>query len=94
MNFEKRLEELSIEFISLQKQIDKQKNLENIKPAIDFAEIIRLERVKQNLTQKTLSELSGVSESSMQKIERGDHSIKFKIIMDVVNALGMNLWIG
>ncbi len=94
VDISKNLNEINKEFLRMQSVIASQQELSNIEPISNLANQIKEERSKQKLTQKMLSELSGVSESSVQKVERGDNSIQFNIVTDILNTLGLKLWIG
>lgn len=51
----------------------------------EFAE----RRIALRLTQQTLADLSGVSRSSVQALERGSGSIKFGSVVDIAGVLGV-----
>lgn len=59
-----------------------------------IGEVVRATRKTQGLTRQALCELSGVSYSTMNKIETGSCQVRLDIVMKIVNTLGMNLWIG
>ena len=70
---------------------------EKIKDAVTIdkiGDIIRTARKTQGLTRQTLCELSGVSYSTVNKIETGSVSVRLDLVINVVNTLGLNLWIG
>lgn len=46
-------------------------------------------RIALRLTQQTLADLSGVSRSSVQELERGSGSIKFGSVIEIAGALGV-----
>jgi ribosome-binding protein aMBF1 (putative translation factor) len=87
------LNNIKTKFYEMEQELNKYKSLENIKPIEDLADVIRKERKKQNLTLQSLSELSGVSYSSLIKIESGDSSFNFKILAQLLDTLGLKLWI-
>lgn len=80
-------------FYEMELELNKYKTLENIKPIKELADVIRKERKNQNLTIVSLSELSGISYASLSKIESGDTSFNFKILMQLLDTLGLKLWI-
>lgn len=90
---DQELNKIKIKFYEMEQELNKYKSLENIKPIIDLADIVRKERKKQNLTLQSLSELSGISYSSLVKIESGDININFKILTQLLDTLGLKLWI-
>lgn len=51
-------------------------------------------RIALSLTQQNLADLAGVSRSSVQSLERGSGSIKFGSVVEIANALGLQLAIG
>ncbi|MBI9102623.1 MAG: helix-turn-helix transcriptional regulator [Spirochaetales bacterium] len=69
------------------------KEFETIRPLDELAELIRKERKEQKLTLKGLEELSGVSYSTLAKLESGDDGINLKTLKQVVKTLGLKLWI-
>jgi ribosome-binding protein aMBF1 (putative translation factor) len=90
---EQELNKIKIMFYEMEQELHKYKSLENIKPIKDLAEVIRKERKKQNLTLQSLSQLSGISYASLVKIESGDINFNFKILTQVLDTLGLKLWI-
>ncbi|MBN2617777.1 MAG: helix-turn-helix domain-containing protein [Spirochaetales bacterium] len=90
---DQELNKIKIKFYEMEQELNKYKSLENIKPINDLADIVRKERKKQNLTLHSLSELSGISYSSLAKIESGDININFKILIQLLDTLGLKLWI-
>ncbi len=87
------LNKIKIMFYEMEQELNKYKSLENIKPIKDLSDVIRKERKKQNLTLQNLSELSGISYSSLIKIESGDSNFNFKILSQLLDTLGLKLWI-
>jgi len=70
---------------------------EALKDAVSIdklGKIVRATRKTQGLTRQALCELSGVSYSTLNKIETGGVSVRLDIVVNVVNTLGLNLWIG
>jgi ribosome-binding protein aMBF1 (putative translation factor) len=90
---EKELNSIKVKFHEMEHKLNKYNSLENIKPIEKLAEVIKKERKKQSLTLRTLSELSGISYASLVKIESGDIHFNFKILMQLLETLGIKLWI-
>ena len=90
---EDELNNIKAKFYEMEQELNKYNSLENIKPIKDLAYVIRKERKKQNLTLKSLSELSGISYTSLVKIESGDIAFNFKILKQLLDTLGLKLWI-
>jgi len=90
---EKELNNIKVKFYEMEQNLNRYHSLENIKPIKNLAEIIRKERKKQNLTLRSLSELSGISYTSLVKIESGSISFNFKILTQLLDTLGLKLWI-
>lgn len=57
--------------------------------AYRLGEALKEERQRQNLTQRQLGELAGVTESIISKVENG-HSASFFSIDGILQALGIN----
>lgn len=90
---DQELNKIKIMFYEMEQELLKYKSLEKIKPINELADIIRKERKNQKLTLQGLSELSGISYSSLSKIESGDKNFNFKILTQLLDTLGLNLWI-
>lgn len=90
---DQELNKIKIMFYEMEQELNKYKSLENIKPINDLSEVVRKERKKQKLTLQSLSELSGISYSSLIKIESGDINFNFKILTQLLDTLGLKLWI-
>ncbi len=90
---EKELTIIKAKFYEMEQKLNRYNSLEKIKPIKDLAEVIRKERKRQNLTLRSLSELSGISYASLVKIESGNISFNFKILTQLLDTLGMKLWI-
>jgi ribosome-binding protein aMBF1 (putative translation factor) len=70
---------------------------ETLKDAVSIektGEVVRAARKSQGLSRQTLCQLSGVSYSTLNKVETGSVSIRLDIMMKIVKTLGLNLWIG
>ncbi len=51
-------------------------------------------RIALRLTQQMLADLSGVSRSSIQALERGSGSIKFGSVIEIADVLGLRIDVG
>lgn len=70
---------------------------ETLKNAVSIdrtGEVVRAARKAQGLSMLALCELSGISYSTLNKVETGSVSIRLDILMKIVKTLGLNLWIG
>ncbi len=56
-----------------------------------FGSKIRALRLKDNVSQEDLAYKAGIERSYMGKIERGEGNPSFKKIVDIANALNVNL---
>ena len=90
----KELKSIQNKFQELEQQLTRYRQLEKITPLDELAEVIRKERRNQKLTLKELEELSGVSYSTLAKLESGDDRINLKTLKQVTKTLGIKLWIG
>jgi transcriptional regulator with XRE-family HTH domain len=69
------------------------------KPRLDgsMPEMVRIgqafaeRRIALRLTQQTVSDLAGVSRSSVQSLEKGSGSIKFGSIVEIADVLGLRI---
>lgn len=82
------------EFYELEQKLQNQQELANVTKLDSLADRIREERKKQGLSLQTLSELSGVSYSTITKVEAGEESISLSRLRNIVETLGMKIWIG
>lgn len=57
----------------------------------DFLVQMYKARMKRNVTQKQLSELSGIDQSNISKIETGEYSPSLKTMKKIADALNMDL---
>lgn len=90
---EKELKSIKAKFYKIEQELNKYNSLENIKPIENLADVIKKERKRQKLTLRSLSELSGISYASLVKIESGDINFNFKILTQLLDTLGIKLWI-
>jgi DNA-binding XRE family transcriptional regulator len=90
MEIEKYLREIRREFEQLK---SRQQSME-MTAFENLGEKIRLERKKQQLTVKELSDLSGVAYPSLVKLENGSSAVQLNSLLKVLNTLGIKLWLG
>ena len=57
----------------------------------DFGELVAELRKKRNLTQEMLSEISGISEVYLRRIERGNCTVTWVIWLTLCTALGVDI---
>ena len=58
---------------------------------LDFGELVAQLRKKQNLTQEMLSEISGISEVYLRRIERGNCTVTWVIWLTLCTALNVDI---
>ena len=91
---DKHLKAIQNEFLELSQKVEQSQLLANAKSIDSLGEVIRAERKKQKLSLHDLSDLSGVSYSTIVKIESNDEGVSLRLLKIVVATLGLNLWIG
>ena len=94
MNIDEQLEDIRNQFHRINTKLNQ---VEKLKDAVEvnlMGDLIRHARKKQNLTKQALCELSGISYSSLHKIETGSISIRMDIALKLAKTLGLGLWIG
>ena len=57
----------------------------------EMATIIHFHRKKAKLTQQELAQLAGVGKTVIYDIEKGKISIRFKTLLNVLNALNIKI---
>ena len=63
----------------------------NIQPDIDIKRAIVSARTSQNLTQKQLSEKTGIDQSDISKLENGTTNPSVNLLKRLADGLGMDL---
>ena len=91
---ENELKTIQIRFKEMEEQLLHYRSLESIRPIGELADVLRTERKKQKLTLKDLSELSGISYSTLVKLESGDDAVNLKTLKQAARTLGVRLWVG
>ena len=64
---------------------------ENIQPEIEIIRTLVSARKEQNLTQKELSEISGINQADISKLENGNRNPSLGMLKRLACALGMTL---
>jgi len=75
----------------LEKNEGYQKAQEEFGPLFDFVNALIDLRVEKGLTQKNLSDLTGIAVPTLSRIESGKQNLSFKTMQTLVNALGGRL---
>ncbi len=91
---DKHLDMIQKEFAELEQKLKHQQGLETIVSIDTLPDKVRQVRKKQGLTLQGLSELSGVSYSTLTKLEAGEEGISLRLLKAVVSTLGLKLWVG
>ena len=82
-------------FEQLLKRLEKnegyQKAQEEFGPLFDFVNALTDLRIEKGLTQKDLSNLTGIAVPTLSRIEAGKQNLSFKTMQTLVNALGGKL---
>ena len=65
--------------------------MKNINLAKKFGIKVKLERIKKNLSQEKLAELSDLSKNSIGSIERGETSPSIDTVNSIANAFGISI---
>lgn len=69
------------------------KEYDALEPKYALIECIILARKEKNLTQKQLSELTGITQSDLSKIENGNANPSLNTLLKLANGLGKKLQI-
>ena len=67
------------------------KEYEAIQPEMDVIRAIVDARISQNLTQKELSERSGINQADISKIENGTRNPSLNLLKRLAHGMGMTL---
>ena len=84
MNFKEYKKELmkNAEFV---------KAYEDLQPEMDIVKAILDARIKQNLSQKELSKLTGINQSEISKLESGERNPSIKLLQRLADGMGLTL---
>lgn len=67
------------------------KEYEAIQPEMDVIRAIVDARISQNLTQKELSERSGINQADISKIENGTRNPSLNLLKRLADGMGMTI---
>ena len=67
------------------------KAYEDLQPEMDIVKAIIDARIKQNLSQKELSKLTGINQSEISKLESGERNPSIKLLQRLADGMGMAL---
>lgn len=73
------------------KNIKLKEEYDSLQSEYEFLIQLHDARLKNNLTQKELSELSGIDQSNISKIESGEYSPSLKTMKKLADAMDMEL---
>jgi len=94
MSIDAQLEIIRKQYNNLAGRLHQSEKFKDVADIDKIGDVIRAARKNQRLTRKKLCELSGISYTTLNKIETGSVSVRLDIVINVVNSLGLNLWIG
>lgn len=94
MSIDEPLETIRELYNNLTARLNQSEELKDAVSIDELGKIVRAARITQGLTRQALCELSGVSYSTLNKIETGSVSVRLDIVINVVTTLGMKLWVG
>lgn len=67
------------------------KEWEDIQPEMDVIRAMMEARISQNLTQKELSERTGINQADISKLENGTRNPSLKLLKRLADGMGMTL---
>ena len=67
------------------------KAYEDLQPKMDIVKAILDARIKQNLSQKELSKLTGINQSEISKLESGERNPSIKLLQRLADGMGLTL---
>ena len=67
------------------------KAYEDLQPEIEISKAILDARIKQNLSQKELSKLTGINQSEISKLESGERNPSIKLLQRLADSMGLTL---
>ncbi len=94
MTIDKNLATIREQYNKLAARLHQAEQLKNAVSIDSIGSVIQENRKLQGLTRKALCDLSGISYSTLNKIETGSVSVRLDIIIIVTRTLGLNLWVG
>lgn len=75
----------------MMENIEKEACIKNLKASVGDA--IRMARLRRRLSQRELAELTGITEATICKIERGDTDVKLSSLALIRSALALDITI-
>lgn len=67
------------------------KEYDSIQPELDIIRAIVDARISQNMTQKQLSEVTGINQADISKLENGTRNPSIALLKRLADGLGMTL---
>ena len=67
------------------------KAYEDLQPEMEISKVIIDARIKQNLSQKELSKLTGINQSEISKLESGERNPSIKLLQRLADGMGLTL---
>lgn len=92
--FDTLIDELRTEYLEACRQDSHSGDATHLSSIEQMGVLIRHQRKKQRLTLQELSDLSDVAYSTLSKIENGDTAVQLRSLSNVLDSLGLKLWIG
>ena len=86
MNFEKHLEEQL-------KDEGFKKEWEDLQPEYSIIDSLIKARLEQGITQKQLSEMTGIQQSNISRLESGNYNPTINFLKRIAKALGKELYV-
>jgi ribosome-binding protein aMBF1 (putative translation factor) len=93
-DFETHLQSLRTAYTEATARATRAGTLADAIPIEQVGARIRAERRRQQLTLRQLAELSGSSQATLSRIEGGSLAVQLDTLVQVAQALGLQLWIG
>ncbi len=94
MDVDEHLQSIRKKYNTVAAKLRQSEKLKDAAEINQIGNVIRTSRKSQGLTRKKLCDLSGVSYSTLNKIETGSLSVRLDIVTRVAGSLGLKLWIG
>lgn len=86
MNLEKHLEERF-------KDEELKKEWEDLQPEYSIIDSLIKARLEQGITQKQLSEMTGIQQSNISRLESGNYNPTINFLKRIAKALGKELYV-
>ncbi len=92
-HFDALVDKLRAEYLEAFKQARRTRDAMHLHSIDQMGVLIREQRKKQRLTLQQLADLSDVAYSTLSKVEKGDTAVRLQSLNNVLDALGLKLWI-